>query len=215
MMAGVLLGIILISIVSTVASAGGARFDTYILYGSLATVPILFWHLFQQGDRIRKYALPCLVILFVGFSLPTFLSNNNMVEFDAYYPDEHAFGRFLESNYASGEYLSIYGSSWQLLLTAYYVPSAKFTGMHPVLDIKDETGLWTDVAWISNVFEAQTARSVQTVIFPLSKRFMLPYEHFWGIALNNPNWQKLRANLSYQNLVYDNEDVEIFMRMNE
>jgi len=211
MMTAALLGIILISGVSTLASAGGARFDTYILYGAFAAVPILVWFLIQLGIRIRKYAFACLVVMFFVLSFPTFLAHNNMVEFDAYYPDEHAFGRFLESQYSTGEALTIYGSSFQLLLTAYYVPNSQFIGMHPVLDLKDEAGLWADVTWINNVFLSQTGHTESVSIFPLSARFMLPHQEFFGVTLDNPNWQKLRDNLGTQNLIYDNADVTIFM----
>jgi hypothetical protein len=213
MMTGVFLGIILISAVSTLASAGGSRFDTYILYGAFAAVPLLLWFLLQLGDHIRNYALVCLVILFFGLSFPTFLSNNNMVELDAYYPDEHAYSRFLESNFGAGENLSIYGSSFQLLLISYYTPDANFTGMHPVLEMQNVAGLWTDAAWINSVFQAQVGQTRQDVIFTLSKRLMLPYEEYFGVTLDNPLWQKLRDNLSAQNLIYDNQDVEIFMHI--
>ncbi len=207
---GVLLGIIMISVVSTLASGGGARFDTYILYGAFAAVPILLWFLLSLRNRIRKYALICLVILFFTLSFPTFLSHNNMIEFDAWYPEEHASGEFLESNFAEAGKVHLFGGEWVQLLTNYYVPSASFHTVHSVLYMKDETGLWAEIEKLSTGYEDLAGSLGGEVIFIWSKRLMLPYQHFFGVTPEHPNWQELRDKLSYDDKIYDNGNVQMF-----
>jgi hypothetical protein len=206
---GVLLGVIMISVVSTLASGGGARFDTYILYGAFAIVPILLGFLLSLRNHIRRYAFVCLVSVFFVLSFPTFLSHNNMVEFDAWHPDEHASGKFLESQFTQGENLHIYSGEWIILLTPYYLPEVRRVTSREIFYMKDEAGLWAQIDSLTTGFEGQRGRPEDS-IFVWSKRLMLPYQHFFGIAPEHPRWQELRDRLSYQNRIYDNGNVELF-----
>jgi len=206
---GVLLGVIMISAVSTLASPGGARFDTYILYAAFAAVPILLWFLLSLRNHIKKYALGSLVALFFVLSFPTFLSHNNMIEFDAWYPYEHASGKFMKSTWSEGEGLQIFGGDWIILLTPYYVPEAGRVATRSVLEMKDEAGLWAEMNSLATGFEEQTGHP-EDFVFVWSRRLMLPYQHFFEIAPEHPNWQEVRDRLSSQNGIYDNGNVELF-----
>lgn len=202
---GVLLGVMAISVVSTLASQGGARFDTYILYGAFAAVPILLWFFLSLRNHIKKYALGCLVALFFVLSFPTFLSHNNMIEFDAWYPDEHASARFLEPMSP----VSLYSGEWLLLLTPYYVPEAERVTMPSVLHMRDEAGLWTEMDKLTTGFEDQRGRQ-GNFVFVWSKRVMLPLQHFFGITSQHPRWRDFQDRLSYQHRIYDNGNVQMF-----
>lgn len=211
---GVLLGIIAVSAVSTLASPGGGRFDTYILYGAFAAVPILLWFLLSLRNHIRKYALTCLAVLFFVLCFPTFLAHNNMIEYDAYYPDEHASLQFLESNVVPVEQLHYFTGNWVKHLASYYVPDAYLYTLFLVETMaKGEADLWADMDRLIGRFESEAGRPDRVVVFMWSKKLKLPYQHFFGITPEHPNWQMLKDKLSRQDKIYDNGDVQLFMAM--
>jgi len=207
---GVLLGIILISAVSTLASRGGARFDTYILYGAFAAVPILLWFLLSFRNHIRRYAFVCLVILFFILSFPTFLSHNSMIAFGYYYPYEHASGKFLEFSFAEDKELHLFGGKWVKHATRYYVPNAYFHTEYEVLDMKDEAGLWVEIERLGNGFESRAGYQEGEAIFIWSKRLMVPYQHFFRVTPEHPRWQEFGDRLAAHDKIYDSGDIQMF-----
>lgn len=207
---GTLLGIIIISAFSTFASLGGARFDTYILYGAFALVPILLWFLLKLRSSIWKYALSGFAVIFFILSFPTFLSHNNMVEVNAWYPNENASGALLESKFGKGDGGYIFGDEWMCMLMRYYIPNAQPVAAPSVLYLRDEAGLWMAIDKFVTSFEDQRSQKGY-YIFMWSDRLTVSYEHFFGVTKDNPKWQDQINRLSRQNKFYDNRDNQMFM----
>jgi hypothetical protein len=206
---GTLLAIIVVSIISTIGSTGGERFDTYILYGAFMTVPILLWFLLKPKNTIGKCSLIGLIILFFILSFPTFLSNNNLVEESTYYPEEHAMGNFLASTSTSK--LNIYFTEPETpFLMAYYTPNAYFYNLNPIPIMKNEADLWAGVQNLSESFESWADQPVADVVFPLTERSTTYYLHFFGVGSDNEGWQSLINTLETNNIIYDSGNVQIF-----
>jgi len=206
---GMLLGIIMVSVISTVTSTGGERFDTYILYGAFITVPIILWFLLHTRNPIGKYSLICLAFVFFALSFPTFLTHNNMIEETVYYPDEHALGEFLEST-STAEPNIYFTEPESPFLMAYYTPNALFYRLNPIPAMKDAADLWTGIEQLENSFESWADQPVADVVFPMTKRSTTYYQHFFDVGPDNYKWQELKDSLSANNTIYDSGNIQIY-----
>lgn len=208
---GILFGIAIISIISVLASVGGGRFDTYLLYGAFALVPIILLFILSRNITIQRYFFATLIPVLLIMSFPSFLAHNNMIEYDTYYPDESASGNFLEAHYSSSYNLNLYGVAWLPLSTNYYVPKSTYTLARGVTDVNDENSLWIEFDTIIKKFESSNKNTSIISVFIWSNRVELPYEHFLGITPDNPKWQSFKNQLLNHNYVYDNRNTQMFL----
>jgi hypothetical protein len=208
---GILLGIIVVSIISVLGSLGGERFDTYILYGGFAAVPILLWFILKLRGHIRRYGFICIIVIYVILSFPTFLTHNNTIEQSAFYPDENAMGKFIEQNYNSpGVYLL--EPETRFMVMTYFYQNIHFYGVRVISQMEDETGLWDDVDQSIKSFGDWPGGPESEIIWLFTKRSTLYYQHFFGVIPQNSGWQVLKDKLSNNNTIYTNGKNLIFLR---
>lgn len=202
---GALVGIMAASLVATLVSTRGFEYFRYLMYAPLFTAPLLLKFVRGAPVRVASYSLAALVVLFAGLSLPTFFAHHPRVEQYAFYPQEYALGRFLQSSYQDGEARpTIFGLGLSLTPIIYYLPDAAYVGEGQAsIDVINEEGLWSSVRKMITVFGGDGSGD-EANLFVFSPRPQAYYRHNFGIPETDPNWRELVEELSSHLLIYDN-----------
>ncbi|MDD5038460.1 MAG: hypothetical protein PHN78_04000, partial [Dehalococcoidales bacterium] len=204
---GELLGVMALTAAVTLGSPGGSEYYRFLLYGAFFTVPIILRFLLNLSSNNRRLSLTLLIIVFSILSFPTFLAHNNLVGTSTYYPSELQAGSFLERSYGKGEELAIFYSSGESGLLLFSVPDAYFRAAGEASHFKDKNDFWQSMNQLVDAFGGSSAANYKVCY--LSKKIMVLSQHFFGVTLEDPNWQKLKDRLSYKDKIYDNGDVQL------
>jgi hypothetical protein len=199
-----LLGIALLSGVSTLASTGGYEAARFIMYAPLFTVPILLRFFIK-----RRHVFVALVILLWGLSLPTFLAHNGQIATYAFYPSDFAPGKFIESAYEKANEPALYQSYGDAMTPIlYHALDAHVPYLLPsFFDVNSANGTFQALNKVITDFD-KSGDEPRLLIF--SERIKGGYEHILGIKPADPRWQEFENRLQSESRIYDDGHVQLY-----
>jgi len=208
---GALLGIMAASVVATLVSTRGFEYFRYLMYAPFFAVPFLLKFVKDSPVRVARYSLAALVVLFAGLSLPTFFAHHPRVEQYAFYPQEYALGRFLQSSYQDGTARpTVFGLGLSLPPVIHYLPDAAYVSEGQAsIDLINAEGLWSSARKMIGAFGGDRSGDGAN-LFVFSARPQVYYRHNFGVPETDPEWRELVQELSSHLLVYDNGSVQAY-----
>lgn len=199
-----LLGIVLLSGISALASTGGYEAARLLMYGSILTVPILL-RFFLQRRRI----FISLVVLFGVLSFPTFLAHNGQITTYAFYDHDFAPGKFIESTYGEGEEPTIY-SSYGDITTPILYHALDVDIKPPLPSFFEVNSVEGTFQWLNKVLTDFENSEDEPRLLIFSERVKGGYEHILNIKPADPRWQELEGRLRNGSRIYDNGHGQLY-----
>jgi hypothetical protein len=205
---GGLIGVIFLTIGTTLATPGGERFVHFLQYAAFFTIPALVTFLLNIDKRIKGYGFTALVIVSVVIALPTFFVFNNKIGSDPVHVYDYEPMQFLGSTLGNNNNIVLFNSYGAAY---YYLPDAQYPS--------EMNGYYTEESFWQTIDEGvqvflQKDRNAVYIINPQTK---LTSEIISGISVNDPGWQKLEQMLEtgHAKLIYNNEYVQLWKPPNE
>ena len=203
-------GIIVLTIILTLAGQGGLQLVRFLKYAPFFTIPIILHFFLNLGNYKRRYSIAFLAILLFVLSLPTMFVYKNMINIGSFYPSEVSTSKFMKATYGEGEGLIIYASTFHGTLNAYYLPKARISGSADPIYLEDKNDLWAALGLQLQRFEDWYGDREYSV-YVYSKRLVGSYLHIFGFEPTHNEWIQVQIRLSDKNKVYDNGDCEIYI----
>jgi hypothetical protein len=206
---GTLIGIAIFGITSFFASPGGVEGQRLLMYLPVVLIPIMLRYVFDLRASFKMIAVGILVCLFFVLSLPSFLAHNNTISTDAFYPQEFSAGKYVLRIYGDTDILSLFSGGQDTdKAIRYFVISSTWHGESPLVGRENVATVWQELDKVITEFEnSQSARSV----YIFSERTKTPYQHFFGIESDDPEWVEVEQRLEKNNMVYTNAFVQLYM----
>ncbi|OGO17026.1 MAG: hypothetical protein A2Z15_04310 [Chloroflexi bacterium RBG_16_50_11] len=199
-----LLGIGLLSGVSTLASAGGYEAARLLMYGPIFTTP-LFLRFFLQ----RKLLSVVLFVLFFILSLPTFLAHNGQIATYTFYDYDFSPGKFIASAYSKGDEPTLYQSYGDAMTPIlYYALDVRVPNLLPsFFEVNSAEGTFQ---WLNNVLTYFDNSGDDPRLLIFSERMKGGYAHIMGIKPTDPRYEEFNVRLQNESRVYDNGHVQLY-----
>lgn len=208
---GAFLGVMALSVSSTLLSTGGVEVHRFLVFAPLFTAPFIIMLLGDLAPRQSKIGLTALALAAVLLSFPTFLVFRSRVEQYAYYPYEYAAGQFISSAHASRDYEIFSLAFSHLPVLRYNARAIYWTEGQASVDLRSERGLWEAIFGLGDRFLA-TGNERGQAVYLYSARPKVYYQHIFGILPTSRQWSRLEEGLSGSNLAYDARSLKIYSR---
>lgn len=211
--AGAMLGVIVLALLSVFGTEEGYEFARFLLYAPLFAFPAALMLLARSrwpwnAGRLLAAVLACILVL------PAFLSLVNTVSTDAIYAWDVSGGTFLESHSTDkGESHVVYGTSADsVALPRFYTPDAEIRRVPwNVVYSRSEDRVWEEVSKLLASFTEPGAEGTRQKLFIVNEKSTVPYLHLLGIPLDDPGWARMKEVLSASSLIYDSGHLEMYV----
>ena len=208
---GIILGILLLTIVMTLADQGGNRsIQTFFLFATFLMpliilrilnterVGLLTTRFHRISNSLILTVLTCLIVI---LAFPTFLANNPSVDSQLTYNIEYATFSFLENKLGSFGQVNLFGDADTLYSNQYFLEEAT-TYIVPLpaggtVENKDE--FFTQ---LQNYLES--FNKVRDGLFIYSPRITHDAYMTLGISEQDPIWDEVTNTLEYDDKIYEN-----------
>jgi hypothetical protein len=206
---GGLLGVIILTIGTTLATPGGERFIHYLQYAAFFTIPALVAFSVGVDQRPIGYGFRGLVIITVILALPTFLVFNNKIVSDAFHSYDYVPMQFLESTLGNSKDIAVFNPYEPV---SYYIPDIQYA--YEMHGLYSETQFWQALDEGVGIFlqKVGTATQKEEAVYIMHPQIKLMGRIELGINPNDPRWQQLEQELEdgHAQKIYDNDYVQLW-----
>lgn len=213
------LGFVVVSIAIIVLATGGIpNLRRSFTYGAFLTVPLWFAWLPYVAARGRQLILAGMGVLFVIFSVPSFLGIGFNVPRVTFYGIEYEPGRWIRATYGTGEALEIFADVPVYWTVSFSVPDAVYTLPRSFLDFEhpqDPNVVWQALDELQRRFEeAPRSRTLGLLVY--STKTAVYTGGIYSISPHDTRWELVARRLAADNLeVYDDGVTRIYARTSD